>query len=121
MRSLRVRWTATSFLTVRDVAERLKVSQRTVRRWIDQGYLQAIKIGRTVRISEEELSSLRFARLKAGQGPSKVREVGPFSALADEAFARTWDNYEDAVYDKWREIYAIRKGRRRAGRLPVSG
>jgi len=27
------------------------------------------------------------------------------AALSDEAFAKTWDNDEDGVYDNWREIY----------------
>ena len=110
---------ATSFLTIREVAERLKVSERTVRRWIDQGYLQVIRLGRTVRIDEESLSGLIFTKSSVVRHPSEAREIAPFSALAEEAFARTWDNPEDAVYDHWRDIYGIRKGRRRAGRLSV--
>ena len=111
---------ATSFLTIREVAERLKVSQRTVRRWIDQGYLHAIKLGRTVRIDEEILSGLILTNSNVVRHLSEAGETAPFSVLAEEAFARTWDNPADAVYDHWREIYGIRKGRRRAGRLSVS-
>jgi excisionase family DNA binding protein len=110
---------ATSFLTIREVAERLKVSQRTVRRWIDRGHLHVIKLGRTVRIDEESLNGLILTNSKVARRRSQTGEIAPFSALAERAFARTWDNPEDAVYDQWREIYGLRKGRRRVGRLPV--
>jgi hypothetical protein len=32
------------------------------------------------------------------------------SALSDDVFARTWDNAEDAVYDRWRDLYGLREG-----------
>ncbi|MFA5715471.1 MAG: helix-turn-helix domain-containing protein, partial [Candidatus Paceibacterota bacterium] len=38
-------------LTIEEVAKRLKVSDRTVRRWIDDGKLQALKIGGVIRIT----------------------------------------------------------------------
>lgn len=110
---------ATSFLTIREVAERLKVSQRTVRRWIDRGHLHVIKLGRTVRIDEKSLNSLILTNSRVARRPSETRETVPFSALAEEVFAGTWDNPADAVYDQWREIYGLRKGRRRAGLLSV--
>jgi excisionase family DNA binding protein len=40
------------FLTITEVAERLHVSVRTVRRWIDAGDLVAHRIGGIVRIAE---------------------------------------------------------------------
>ena len=43
------------FLTVGDVAERLRVHPQTVRSWIAGGELRAIKIGRTVRIRRSDL------------------------------------------------------------------
>jgi excisionase family DNA binding protein len=42
------------FLTVGDVAERLRVHPQTVRSWIARGELRAIKIGRTVRIRRSD-------------------------------------------------------------------
>ncbi len=111
---------AGSFLSIRDVAERLKVSQRTIRRWIDQGYLEVIKIGRTVRIDEVKLMDLVRNSGKPARGPSIAREMESVSALAEEVFERTWNNPQDAIYDHWRDIYGVRKGRRRAGRLSVS-
>lgn len=40
-------------LTVEEIAERLKVTTRTVYRWIDDGKLKAVKIQGIVRITEE--------------------------------------------------------------------
>ena len=45
-------------LTIRDVAERLQLSQRTVTRLIISGELRAIHIGRSVRITEGALQDL---------------------------------------------------------------
>jgi excisionase family DNA binding protein len=45
------------FLTITEVAERLHVSVRTVRRWIDAGDLVAHRIGGIVRIAEGDLRS----------------------------------------------------------------
>ena len=41
-------------MTVKEVAQELNVSIRTVRRWISEGKLKAFKIGGVVRIPEEE-------------------------------------------------------------------
>jgi excisionase family DNA binding protein len=41
-------------LTVEEVAEKLKVTTRTVYRWIDEKKLKALKIQGIVRITEED-------------------------------------------------------------------
>ena len=41
--------------TAKEVAGRLKVSERSVRRWIAEGDLCAHRFGRAVRVSEEDL------------------------------------------------------------------
>lgn len=46
------------FLTVAEVATLLKLNQQTVRNWIDQGSLPAIRIGRRVRIKRSDLDQL---------------------------------------------------------------
>lgn len=43
------------YQTVRDVADRLKVAESTVRQWIRSGELRAIDIGKGWRISEADL------------------------------------------------------------------
>ena len=44
-----------TFLTVAEVAEILKLNQQTVRNWIDQGSLPALRVGRRVRIRSSDL------------------------------------------------------------------
>jgi excisionase family DNA binding protein len=44
-----------SFLTVAEVAGMLKLNQQTVRNWIDQGSLPALRVGRRVRIRRSDL------------------------------------------------------------------
>ena len=48
---------ALRFLSIGDVAEGLKVTTRTVRRWIALGLLRVHRFGRTVRISEADLAT----------------------------------------------------------------
>ena len=43
-------------LKINDVSDQLKMSKSSIRREIDRGNLQAIKIGKSVRISSEELN-----------------------------------------------------------------
>ena len=45
-------------LTVKDVAVRLQVSARTVHRLIEAAELAVIRIGRSVRVSEDALKAL---------------------------------------------------------------
>ena len=47
--------TVPRLLTISDVAELLKVSTRSVRRWIDARELPVYRLGRNVRISEAAL------------------------------------------------------------------
>jgi len=46
------------FLTVAEVAEMLKLNQQTVRNWIDQRVLPAIRVGRRVRIRRADLDRM---------------------------------------------------------------
>ncbi len=46
------------FLTVKDVAQRLQLSDKTVRRLIDSGELPVNRIRRAIRIAEEDLAQL---------------------------------------------------------------
>lgn len=51
-------------LTIEEVAKLLKVTDRTVRRWIDDGKLKALKIGGVIRVTEEDYNE--FINNKAG-------------------------------------------------------
>jgi len=43
-------------LTIIDIALRLQVSTKTVRRWIDAGALPVHRLGRLLRVSEQDLA-----------------------------------------------------------------
>ena len=45
-------------LTVDEIARILKLNPQTVRNWIDQGYMRAIRIGRNVRVTRAEFDGL---------------------------------------------------------------
>jgi excisionase family DNA binding protein len=45
-------------MTVAQIAEVLKLNQQTIRNWIDQGTLPAIRIGRRVRIKRSDFQAL---------------------------------------------------------------
>ena len=49
-------------LTIAEVADRLRVNQKTIRRWIDAKALGAFKLGRQWRISEQDLR--RFLQMR---------------------------------------------------------
>ncbi len=55
-----------SFLTVAEVAETLKLNQQTVRNWIDQGSLPAVRVGRRVRIRRSDFERLLAESYTAG-------------------------------------------------------
>jgi excisionase family DNA binding protein len=65
-----------SFLTVAEVAEMLKLNQQTVRNWIDQGSLPALRVGRRVRIKRSDLERILDEGYTAGSG-SGDRDGGP--------------------------------------------
>jgi excisionase family DNA binding protein len=56
-----------SFLTVAEVAETLKLNQQTVRNWIDQGFLPALRVGRRVRIKRSDFERLLEQGYRAGR------------------------------------------------------
>lgn len=43
------------FYTIKEVAQNLKVSERTIHNWIKEGQLNSYKVGRLTRISKEQL------------------------------------------------------------------
>jgi excisionase family DNA binding protein len=62
-----------TFLTVAEVAELLKLNQQTVRNWIDQGSLPAVRVGRRVRIRRTDLE--RVLDQGATQAPAASQPV----------------------------------------------
>jgi excisionase family DNA binding protein len=65
-----------SFLTVAEVAGMLKLNQQTVRNWIDQGSLPALRVGRRVRIKRSDFDRVLADAYTAG-ATSGAQESGP--------------------------------------------
>ena len=57
-----------TFLTVAEVAEMLKLNQQTVRNWIDQGSLPALRVGRRVRIKRSDFEQVLAQSYTGGGG-----------------------------------------------------
>ncbi|HXG30507.1 MAG TPA: helix-turn-helix domain-containing protein [Thermodesulfobacteriota bacterium] len=75
-----------------ELSKVLKVNKVTLRGYIEQGRLKAVKIGRSYRVTEEDL---REFLLKRGRGLSKeegieLREIpkGHLGKIKDEAMTR---------------------------------
>jgi excisionase family DNA binding protein len=66
------------FLTVAEVAELLKLNQQTVRNWIDQGSLPAVRVGRRVRIRRSDLE--RVLENGSTTARAAATEGGPSAA-----------------------------------------
>lgn len=59
-----------SFLTVAEVAGILKLNQQTVRNWIDQGSLPALRVGRRVRIRRSDFERILAEGYTGGSASS---------------------------------------------------
>ncbi len=64
-------------MTVAEIAATLRLNQQTIRNWIDQGRLPAVRIGRRVRIKRSDFEQL----LNTAAGPAKpTPRAGAYSA-----------------------------------------
>jgi excisionase family DNA binding protein len=70
-----------TYLTVAEVAETLKLNQQTVRNWIDQGSLPAVRVGRRVRIKRSDFERI----IEESYNPGATAPSGRASPSA-EAF-----------------------------------
>ena len=68
-----------SLLTVAEVAEVLKLNPQTVRNWIDQGSLPALRVGRRVRIKRSDFERILAESYSGGT----VRETPPGPSAED--------------------------------------
>jgi excisionase family DNA binding protein len=62
------------FLTTQEIAELLKVREQTVRKWIHQQELRAVKLGREFRVAAKDLEA--FINEHATCEPSGRDEAG---------------------------------------------
>jgi excisionase family DNA binding protein len=63
------------FFSLRDIADRLKVSEQTVRRWVKSGQLKAYKPGLEYRILASDLEEFLESRTPKGQASPSPPEV----------------------------------------------
>lgn len=69
-----------TFLTVGEIAARLRLNQQTVRNWIDRGELAAIRVGpRRVRVRASELERFIASSSSAGL-PDEASALAEFDA-----------------------------------------
>lgn len=73
------------YQTVKEVADRLKVSEATVRGWIRHGELRAIDIGKGWRIADSDLAAFLQAHATA------QRHTGPDPTDVGESATRNRD------------------------------
>ena len=87
------------YLTVSEIAERLRLNQQTVRNWIDQGKLPAVRVGRRVRVRRVDLERVlaqgrtqpdtlgtateKLADGTANPAPAPVDPPAPFDPRAE--------------------------------------
>jgi excisionase family DNA binding protein len=65
-----------TYLTVAEVAATLKLNQQTVRNWIDQGSLPALRVGRRVRIKRSDFERILDESYSPG-APVATRRPSP--------------------------------------------
>lgn len=66
------------YLTVNEIAERLKLNPQTVRNWIDQGRLPALRIGRRIRVRRADLDRVlqqSSTTVASAQSPGMAAEA----------------------------------------------
>jgi excisionase family DNA binding protein len=86
------------YLSIRDTARHLRVSDRTVRRWITRGILSAIRLGKTIRIDARALERFPKVTARSGTGGRSSQPEGvDYSIVSEEVLWKTWDNPGDAV------------------------
>lgn len=69
------------YQTVRDVADRLKVAEATVRQWIRDGHLRAIDVGKGWRIADADLEDF----LRAHETAPRRQGSGSGTASGSES------------------------------------
>jgi excisionase family DNA binding protein len=83
-----------TFLTVAEVADRLKLNQQTVRNWIDRGELAAVRLGqRRIRVRESDLTTFIDA------GTSAAAERSPTASDLVDTHGEAWTHVRQTLAD----------------------
>lgn len=65
-------FTRETYWTVAELAERLRLNEQTIRNWIDQGSLPAVRVGRRVRVLNFDFERLVTGGADAGPSAEAV-------------------------------------------------
>ena len=71
------------FLSIMDVAKRLQLSDETVRRWVREGRLASVRVGRQFRIYPHEVDRFLAGATRSHADEGGVWDAGQQSALSD--------------------------------------
>ena len=83
--------TESPWLTLREAADYLRVSQRTMRTLVVREQVTAYRIN--------PRGALRFKADDLDEALEPTARPGPLTALSDPVLAELWDNEDDAIYD----------------------
>lgn len=83
--------TESPWMTLREAAEYLRVSQRTMRSLVVRERVTAYRIN--------PRGALRFKADDLDEALEPKTRPGPLTALSDPVLAELWDNEDDAIYD----------------------
>lgn len=64
-------------LTIKEFAEIMKIKPRTAYKWIYEGKIKIVKIGRTIRIPEEEIERLKKSKFAYPLKVAMLKEAMP--------------------------------------------
>ena len=71
-------------LTVKEVAEPLRLNQQTIRNMIDRGEMGHVRVGQTrVRVRQSQLDAF----LAAGESSAQLEEANPWQAVSEASRA----------------------------------
>jgi excisionase family DNA binding protein len=103
------------FLTVAEVAQLLRLNQQTVRNWIDQGSLPAIRVGaRRVRIRRTDLDAF----LMEASGPDATNGAQPAPEAEAQSASDGRAELGQALDRAW-TVVATTSSRRRSATSPI--
>lgn len=98
---------ADALLTVPQVAEEFQVTAQTIRNWIDQGVLPAVRVGRAFRIARADVDAL-LDRARA-ESDSLATQRDPWSPDAFRLPRQSEATAAKSVWDDEREAEVLRK------------
>lgn len=98
---------ADALLTVPQVAEEFQVTAQTIRNWIDQGVLPAVRVGRAFRIARADVDAL-LDRAKA-ESDSLATQRDPWSPEVFRLLCESDAIGAKSVWEDDRDAGALRK------------